>query len=286
MFADYHIHTSYSDDSVYPMEQVVQDAIRLGLQELCFTDHVDYGIKRDWDDPRGIEYSRGGAGEPETIALANVDYPRYVAEIEMLRKKYQGQICMKLGLEFGIQMHTVSQYEALFARYPFDFVILSVHQVENKEFWTQDFQKGRSQQEYNQRYYEELLMLVQRFHHYSVLGHMDLVARYDKAGPYPFEKLRPILTEILKVVIADGKGIEINTSSYRYGLQDLTPARDILRLYRELGGTVLTIGSDSHKQEHLGAHIREMMPELARLGFRKYCTFNKMTPVYHDLPEL
>ena len=59
---------------------------------------------------------------------------------------------------------------------------------------------------------------------------MDLITRYDKAGTYPFEKLKPIFTEILKTVIADGKGIEVNTSSHRYGLSDLTPSRDILKL--------------------------------------------------------
>ena len=124
---------------------------------------------------------------------------------------------------------------------------------------------------------------MQHYHHYSVLGHMDLITRYDRAGIYPFEKLKPILTEILKTVIADGKGIEVNTSSHRYGLSDLTPSRDILELYRKLGGHILTIGSDSHKPEHLGAFIDETRLELKALGFKEFCTFNKMKPVYHQL---
>ena len=70
MFADYHVHTSYSDDSEYPMEEVVRDAVSLGLEEICFTDHVDYGVKRDWDDPSGILYRQGRSGEPEHMALA------------------------------------------------------------------------------------------------------------------------------------------------------------------------------------------------------------------------
>lgn len=49
MFADYHVHTQFSDDSVYPMEQVIKDAAAMGMEEICFTDHVDYGIKEDWD---------------------------------------------------------------------------------------------------------------------------------------------------------------------------------------------------------------------------------------------
>lgn len=127
MFADYHVHTEYSDDSTYPMEWVITDAIRLGLDEICFTDHVDYGVKWDWDSGKKIEYRNG---EP----LTNVDYPRYL----------------------------------------FDFIILSIHQVDNRKFWNQDFQFGKNQQEYNEKYYEEMLSVVQKYKDYSVLGHMDL----------------------------------------------------------------------------------------------------------------
>lgn len=283
MFADYHVHTCYSDDSEYLMEDVVRDAISLGMNEICFTDHVDYGIKRDWDDPLGVIYRKGGPGEPERMPVANVDYPRYAAEIASLQEKYAGQIAIKMGLEFGMQQHTVPQYEKLFASYPFDFIILSVHQVEDKEFWTQDFQRGRTQEEYNLRYYEEILALVRQYHNYSVLGHLDLISRYDKAGYYPFERIRPIITEILKTVIEDGKGIEVNTSCYRYGLQDLTPSVDILKLYRGLGGKIITIGSDSHKKEHLGAHIPETMQRIKQLGFDEIYTFRSMALIPHKI---
>ena len=283
MFADYHVHTSYSDDSEYPMEDVVKDAISFGLDEICFTDHVDYGVKRDWDDPRGMTYRRGGAGEPERMALANVDYPRYATEIAALREKYKDQITLKMGIEFGIQTHTIPQYEKLFSVWPFDFIILSVHQVEDKEFWTQDFQRGRTQTEYNLRYYEEILALVQQYHHYSVLGHMDLISRYDKAGPFSFEKIRPIVKEILNTIISDGKGIEVNTSCYRYGLNDLTPSTDILRLYRDLGGRIITIGSDSHRKEHLGAYLTETISALKAIGYKEVYTFKQMCPIPHKL---
>lgn len=283
MKADYHVHTVFSDDSDYLMEQVVQDAIAQGLDEVCFTDHVDYGVKNDWGDGEKIKYRKGMPGEPENMPVLNVNYPLYYVTYQKVRKLYGDKISIKLGMEFGMQAHTIERYQKLFAQYPFDFIILSVHEIEDQEFWTQEFQKNRTQQEYNERYYEELLYLVQHYHDYSVLGHMDLIVRYDKAGRYPFEKLKPIITEILKCVIADGKGIEVNTSSHRYGLTDLTPSREILKLYHELGGRVLTIGSDSHKPEHLGAFIDETRQELKMLGFKEFCTFDKMKPVYHRL---
>lgn len=273
MLADYHVHTEFSDDSVYPMEQVIRDAIGMGMEEICFTDHVDYGIKDDWDAGVPIRY-RGN--EP----LANVDYPRYFAEISRLQQKYSGQIAIKQGMEFGMQTHTIPKYEELFGKYPFDFVILSIHQVEDKEFWTQAFQKGRSQKEYNERYYEEMLQVVRAYKNYSVLGHMDLITRYDEQGYYSFEEVKPVIADILKTVIQDGKGIEFNTSYHRYGLKDTTPSVDILKLYQRLGGEIITIGSDSHRREHLGACIREAGQLLKDLGFRFFCIYDKMKPIY------
>lgn len=282
MFTDYHVHTEFSDDSSYLMEDVIKDAIKMNMDEICFTDHVDYGIKRDFDDPQGMLYRKGGPGEPEKMPLANVNYPKYFDEIDLLRNKYP-EIIIKQGMEFGIQTHTINQYQKLFNKYPFDFIILSCHQVEDKEFWTQDFQRGRTQKEYNERYYQEILDVIKIYKDYSVLGHLDLITRYDQQGIYPFEKLKPILTEILKQVIKDEKGIEINTSSHRYGLKDTTPSIDILKLYKELGGKIVTIGSDSHKPEHLGAYIEETKELLKELGFESYCTFDKMKPIYHKL---
>lgn len=283
MLADYHVHTCYSDDSDYPMEDMVRDAIALGLEELCFTDHVDYGVKRDWDDPRGMLWRPGAPGEPERMAVANVDYPRYAAEIAALQQKYAGKIILRMGMEFGMQQHTIPEYERLFAAYPFDFILLSVHQVEDREFWTQEFQSGRTQAEYNLRYYQEILALVQRYQNYSVLGHLDLISRYDEAGVFPFEEIRPIVTEILKTVIQNGKGLELNTSSRRYGLTELTPSVEILKLYRNLGGRILTIGSDSHRREHLAAWLLESQEALRELGFGEVYTFRQMQPIAHKL---
>ena len=281
MFADYHVHTEFSNDSEYPMEQVVKDAIAMQMDEICFTEHVDYGVKKDWGSPGPIRYY---GNEP----YLNVDYPAYASEVKGLRLKYGTQINIKMGLEFGVQMHTIPQFEALTEAEPFDknlldFIILSVHQVEDQEFWTQEFQKGRSQKEYNERYYEELLHVIKAYKDYSVLGHLDLISRYDLAGSYPFEKIKPMVSEILKTVIEDGKGLELNTSYHRYGLKDTTPSVEILKLYQSMGGDLLTIGSDSHAPGHLGAYIEDGKQLLKSLGFQYFCTYDEMVPIFHKL---
>ncbi|GFZ32382.1 phosphatase [Clostridium zeae] len=261
MLADYHMHTSFSDDSTYPMEEEIKQAISLGLDEICFTDHVDYGVKTD----------------------LNCDYIEYIKEFKRCKERYSNEITLKLGIEFGMQVHTIDQCQKDFDKYDFDFVILSCHQVNDKEFWTQDFQKGKTQKEYNEKYYEEILKVIRKYEDYSILGHLDMIKRYDEIGEYPFEKVKNIVIEILKHVIANDKGIEVNTSSFRYGLCDLTPSREILKLYRELGGNIITIGSDSHKEEHVGYNIQLVREELKSLGYKQFCTFEKMKPIFHDL---
>lgn len=287
MYADYHLHCEYSDDSNEPMENQIQQAIALGLDEMCFTDHVDYGIKRDWDDPEGIIIRHAiEHGKEVDLILANVNYPKYFEALNMNQKKYASSISIKKGLEFGIQSITVDAFEKLYALYQddLDFVLFSMHQVNNLEFWTQDFQKGKTQKEYNDEYYKEIYQTMQMFHHYSCLAHLDLLARYDENGIYPFENEKDIIAEILKYAIRDGKGIEINTSSWKYGLKDTQPSRAILKLYKDLGGKIITVGSDAHETKYLASHIKDAYAILKNeIGINEICTFDHMQPIFHKI---
>ena len=288
MLADYHVHSEFSDDSRETMEKQIERAIELGFDELCFTDHVDYGIKKDWDE--GDVQWRGGDGMSSSASemdpLANVNYPEYFGKILRMKETYKGKIEIRSGLEFGVQSITIPQYEDLWSKWgsELDFALLSMHQVNNQEFWTQDFQKGKTQKEYNEGYYREILKVIRQFKHYSVLAHLDLIIRYDKNGIYPFEDVKGIIAEILKTAIADDKGIEINTSSWHYGLKDTQPSRAILKLYKDLGGRIITIGSDAHTTKYLADHIDDARRILKdEIGFEQFCTFDHMNPIYHDL---
>lgn len=289
MYADYHLHSEFSDDSRESMENQIARAIELGLDEMCFTDHVDYGIKKDWDDPRGIQW-RGGDGmsssADEMSPLANVNYPEYFVKLLRMRATFGSKISIRSGLEFGIQSITVQDYEKLFTKYrnELDFVLFSMHQVNNQEFWNQQFQEGKTQQEYNEQYYNEILKTMKLFRNYSVLAHLDLLVRYDRAGIYPFEKVQDIIAEILKQAITDGKGIEVNTSSWHYGLSDTQPSRKILKLYKDLGGKIITVGSDAHSTKYLADHIKDAYAILKdEIGFTEFTTFDHMKPVFHTL---
>ena len=144
-----------------------------------------------------------------------------------MRDELGDQVALRGGLELGVQTTTIDQNRALMERLGerLDFVICSINQVGNREFWNGDYQQGRTQDEIHRAYYEELLGVIERFDGYDVLGHLDLVRRYDPYGDYPFERVRDVVAEILRRVVADGKGIEVNTSGIRYGLGEFQPAR-------------------------------------------------------------
>ena len=288
MFCDYHVHSEFSDDSRESMEKQIGQAIALGLDEICFTDHVDYGIKKDWDEG-DIRYRGGDRMSSDDTSLdpiANVNYPEYFGKLLRMKEIYGKRIRIKSGLEFGIQTITIDRYRKLFEKYKneLDFVLLSMHQVNNLEFWTQDFQAGKTQKEYNEEYYKEIYEVQKVFKNYSVLAHLDLLVRYDKVGIYPFEKVKDLIAEILKLAIKDNKGIEVNTSSWHYDLKDTQPSRDILRLYKDLGGKIITVGSDAHITSYLGDHIEDAQKILKyEIGLEEFCTFDKMQPIFHKI---
>lgn len=286
MYYDYHLHSEFSDDSMELMETQIEQAISLDVEEICFTEHVDYGIKRDFDDPRGIETTyEAYNGEILKCELSNCDYPNYFKKLKEMKAKYSKFVSIKQGLEFGVQYHTIDKYNTLFTKYQneLDFILFSMHQVNDLQSWNQDAQRGKSQKEYNDEYYQEILKCIKVYKNYSVLAHLDLMTRYDLKGPYPFEYEEEIIREILKIVIDDNKGIEVNTSSHRYNLKDTTPSIDILKLYKELGGRIITVGSDAHNKNDLGKYIKETYDLLKDLGYEYVCTYDKMKPIFHRL---
>jgi len=275
MICNYHVHCHYSDDSIYPIEDVIKDAISFGIDEICFTDHVDYGVKKDFDHP---EFP---ATKPQ---YTNVDYKNYVKDINELKIKYKDQITIKTGIEFGMQVHTINACKEAFDKYHFDFVILSCHQVNNEEFYDSDFASNYPcLVDAHLAYYNEIYNCMLAYKDYSVLGHLDHIDRYIEN--IDFKYIKDIIEKILTLAIKDNKGIEINTSNVRYGLKNSTPSLNILKMYHKLGGRIITIGSDSHSRDHLNFGLKEAKEYLKTIGFKEYCTYKDMKPIFHSLDD-
>ena len=275
---DYHLHTEYSDDAIIPMEEVVLNYINKGFKEICFTDHVDYGMKLDWGEEGIVPRLENG------LPLRNVDYDRYFKQIEDLQEKYKDQIIIRKGLEFGIQTITIDKFQKLYDKYPMDFVILSIHQVNNQEIWINTGFYDVPQKEGYRKYYNEYLEIMKNFKDYSTIGHLDYINRYDPHGLCDPSVYMDIVDEIFKLAIKENKAVEYNTGSMlKYDDSYNNIYVTLLKRYYELGGRNITIGDDCHKGELTGLGIPEGYDVLKYIGFKQFCTFENMKPIFHEL---
>jgi histidinol-phosphatase (PHP family) len=259
---DYHVHSSFSADCDVPMEEMVKRAILKGVKEICFTEHIDY----DYPDP--------------TITFL-LDLDKYNEEILRLKDKYKKEITIKKGVELGVQPHVLQDYKKIVQKEWLDFIICSMHTTKKQDLHSLQFFENKSLYTAYEEYYTELLACIRSFKDYSILGHLDLVTRYKyEEGIYHF---LDIIEEILKLVISEGKGIEVNNSGYRYGMNRALPSIDILKLYKDLNGEIITIGSDSHSPENLATRFKETVDMLKSLGFQYVATFQNKEPIFHKI---
>jgi len=262
---DYHIHSDFSADCDTPMEVTIERAIELGLKEICFTEHIDYDYPdKDW--------------------IFEFDLNKYDRKIKEVQQKYEEQITIKKGVEIGLQPHLLGRYEELMKMETFDFVICSMHSTERKDLHSGDFFKEKTVNEAYRVYYEELFDCIKQYKDFSILGHVDLVKRYtEEKSNLDFHE---IISEIFKETIPNGKGIELNTSGFRYGLESGMPSSDILKLYNEMGGEIITLGSDSHTETTLAYQFKESLALLKSIGFNYIATFKNKEPVFHPIEDL
>src|SRR5699024_2990012 len=262
---DYHIHSDFSADCSTPMEKTIEKAIEDGLKEICFTDHIDY----DYPDP--------------TITF-DLDLPAYEPKITDMQSLYSDRLTIKKGVEIGVQPHLLEKYTTLLEKETFDFIICSMHTTDRKDLHSGSLFDNRTTEEAFAKYYEELLFCVENYEAYTILGHLDLVKRYtDEIVEHDFHDL---IQQIFKEIIPKGNGIEVNTSSYRYGMTSGMPSVDILKLYKELGGEIITLGSDSHTETTLAYQFEQTLATLDELGFKYIATFNQQEPTFHPIKSL
>lgn len=259
--ADYHSHTSYSFDSNASIDAMVQQAIDLGLEELCITDHIDFTY-------------------PECKIVSPHGVAANIAAVRDAARRYRGQIKLPVGVEIGLRPDCAKIAGELIAAHDFDFVIGSVHEVDGIDFYYYHelFENNTKQQAYD-KYFEATLQVVLTCENYDVLGHMDYVERYAATrGHYAdaaleYKNHRELVDEILRVLVSKGKGIEINTSGLAYGLGRVHPQVAIVARYFEMGGEIITVGSDAHSPGKIAYGFDVAQDMLEALGIRYVARF-------------
>lgn len=271
MRADVHMHSNFSHDSDSSPEEMIQGAVRKGLEMICFTDHYDKD-NLFWG--------------PEDI----FDPEEYFRVLEPLREAYRNQIDVRIGVEIGLLPELVDYYEKFVNQYPFDFVIGSVHSIRKTDLayaltYGNAFPDMTDREIYRATL-EETLVDVRGQDAFDVLGHLDYVVRYGKEREkeYSYREFADVIDEILRTLIRKGKGLELNMAGLKYGLPFAHPHTDVLKRYRELGGEIITVGADGHKPEHIAYDFYKVSDILKSCGFIYYAEYAQRQPVFRKLP--
>ena len=268
--SDCHLHSSFSGDSHTAMEDMVLQGIAQGLKIMCFTEHNDF------DYPEFPDL-------PADTFLLNTD--SYACTLAGLKEKYAGKIRLLFGVELGLQPETAGRNALYVKSHDFDFVIGSSHVCHRKDPYYPGFFDGRSKEAALLEYFESILENISKYSDFDVYGHLDYAVRYapGRDEGYSYGEYRDIFDEILKLLLDKGKGIELNTGGIKSGMRDFHPCTDILKRYRELGGEIITVGSDSHDSKNIAAHFDRAAKVLAECGFRYYCVLEERKPEFLKL---
>lgn len=263
---DCHLHSAFSFDSEEPMVNIVEAAIRAGLDEICFTDHLDFTY-------------------PAAELLNPLDFGDYLNSIERVKQLYDDRLRINRGIEIGIGEAYAERIAGILGAFDFDFVIGSFHDYKGIDIYYPDFWQDKDKHTAHRLCLEETLRAVPAVEGFHVLGHLDYMMRY---GPYRDKSMdysdhAEIIDEILRTLISLGKGIEVNTSGYKYGLGNPHPAPKIVRRYRELGGEIITVGSDAHSMEHVGSRYDDAIAIIEEAGFKHITVFRKGKPCQIDI---
>lgn len=264
---DCHLHSTFSTDSSMDAEAACVAAIKAGLEGLTFTDHLD------------IDFPY------ETF---NIDFDIYTNYLDKLKAKYKGRLNILKGVEVGIMPHVVEDTLKITKSYEFDFIVASVHIINGLDPYTKKYYEGKSKFEAYSSYIEAVIRMLDMFKDFDSVGHIDFVirkARYEDRT-FRYDSFKELLDQFFAQIIEMGKGFELNTGSYRDIPGKLTsPDYDIniLKRYKQMGGEIITIGSDSHSVDYIGYKFEYFRQLLLEAGFKYITRFEERKPIFDKL---
>ena len=273
--ADYHVHSScsFDADGKARMSEMARAELRRGITEVCFTDHCDIGT-------------------PETIQLGPNSFylPKSQGHqfIEAMEKAPEG-IEIKLGLELGEGNHDPARAKRIYAMPEYDFILGSLHNLrDERDFYYLKYESAEQCEGLYERYLEELIELA-GIPCFDTMAHIGYCLRYMHRQGLDVEmgmdRFGDRIDVLLKTLIENGRGIELNCADLADGGRSnpmhLTfPSVEVLRRYRELGGDIVTVGSDAHNTGAAGIGIREGYELLRDNGFKYVAVYKRHKPEF------
>lgn len=265
---DCHIHSRFSADSVMNATEACKKAVQAGLSGIAFTDHLD------------IDY-------PETDVFNKIDFEHYCRFMDDLKEKEKDRLKVLKGIEIGIQPNVIDESSKIVRSHDFDYVLASIHILDGIDPYKKVYYESKTKIEAYEKYLREILFMVRNFNDFDNVGHFEYIIRnacYDDRT-MKYDDHIGVFDEIFKALINKGKGFEINTGSFRDKPGIVTAGYDIavLKRYKELGGEIVSLGSDAHNTEYIGYKFGFFKDLLLEAGFRYETYFEKRKPVYIPL---
>lgn len=251
MYSDYHIHSNLSFDSDESQESVIKAALDFGMSQICFTEHQDIGWPIPCENPI-------------------IDVNKYNEIIENLKIKYSDKIKILKGVELGLTPYNLQQCNDFLDNNDFDYVIGSIHIVDNMDPYYSNFWDKYSDKDAFKLYFDTMKQCISSFDRIDTLGHMDYIVRYspNKDLNYFVDDYKSTITDILKIIIKKNINLEINTANLAKGMNFTNPHFDILKLYKEFGGNYVAVGSDAHNACDVGFGFDKAKHLIDSLGFK------------------
>lgn len=259
---DFHIHSRVSFDGHDTGLALALAARDAGLREICFTDHMDYVY---------------APGEKDLVY-----------SVEDYNREYDGLavpgLTIRQGVECGLYTHHQERMANDLILRHYDFVLGSVHFVDDLDVYFAEYWEGKTIFEAQRRFLEHTLDCVRANDDFDVLAHLTFLHKgrgCPVKEPLPYALHADVIDEILRTLAQKGKGLEMNTSGVdRCG--GFLPTQDYFRRFRELGGEIVTIGSDAHRCNRIGQYCNDAAGLLGEI-FGYVCTFEDRKPVFHKL---
>lgn len=255
MLFDSHMHTLFSTDSKMKIDEAVAKGRELNIG-ITITEHMD------------IAY-------PGPLSFL-FDVEQYFNDY----RKYRSDKVL-LGIEIGMREDCLKENCQLVESYPFDYVIGSVHVVDNIDIYTAEFYQGRDKREVYEQYFQAMKECVSCYNGIHSLGHIDYIARYARFADLEiyYGEFSDCITEVLEILAHKGKALEINTRR----LVNKEAVEIILPIYKrfyEVGGRIVTIGSDAHSAQDVGRGLAVGL-EIAERANLDVVYFKDGKPQYH-----
>ncbi len=276
-YIDCHTHTRFSVDSDADIIGMIEKAMSLGLSAYAVTDHCEcnrWYSEEHYPDETTYRYFDFGR-----------DFENSVTAVTKLKEKYDGKLNLICGVEMGQGNQVPEIAEKIVSDKRLDFVIGSMHQLPKTEdfaFIEYDKMTVEEMEKLLEKYFMEVYNLS-KWGKFDILGHLTYPLRYieDKGNiKVDMSRYEEIIREIFKTIIYNGKGIEINTSGLRQKYGKPFPEYRFVKMYKELGGEILSVGSDAHTVADLGKGVADGAEIAKQAGFKYLCYFKERKPQF------